>query len=187
MSVQVILREPIDHLGSRGDVVKVANGYARNYLLPRKLALPVTEANQRRVSRERVEADARDAAEKDAAEAFASGLSHAICIISRRVGQGNTMYGSVTNADVAKSLSEQSFEVDRRKILLDEPIKRLGIHAVRVKVHRLVTTEVAVHVVEEGKEHEPPVREVDETDAVDAAVADGAETGETAAPESSGE
>ena len=78
MSVQVILREPIDNLGSRGDVVKVANGYARNYLLPRKLALPVTESNQRRVSRERVVADAQDAAEKEAAEAFASRLSQAV-------------------------------------------------------------------------------------------------------------
>ena len=177
MSVQVILREPIDNLGSRGDIVKVANGYARNYLLPRKLALPVTESNQRRVSRERVEADARDDAEKEAAEAFASGLSQAVCIISRRVGQGNTMYGSVTNADVAKSLAEQSFEVDRRKILLAEPLKRLGTYAVRIKVHRQVTTEVSVHVVEEGKEHEPPVSEVDESDAV----ADLAEVGETSA------
>jgi len=155
MSVQVILREPIDNLGSRGDIVKVANGYARNYLLPRKLALPVTESNQRRVSRERVVADARDAAEKEAAEAFASRLSQAICIIGRRVGQTNTMYGSVTNGDVAASLAAQSFEVDRRKILLVDPIKQLGAHTVRIRVHRQVTTEVTVHVVEEGKENDP--------------------------------
>jgi large subunit ribosomal protein L9 len=157
MSVQVILREPIDNLGSRGDIVKVANGYARNYLLPRKLALPVTESNQRRVSRERVVADARDAAEKEAAEAFASRLSQAICIIGRRVGQTNTMYGSVTNGDVAASLAAQSFEVDRRKILLVDPIKQLGAHTVRIRVHRQVTTEVTVHVVEEGKENDPIV------------------------------
>ena len=161
MSVQVILREPVDNLGSRGDVVKVANGYARNYLLPRKLALPVTESNRHRISRERVVADARDAAEKGAAEAFAARLGQAVCIIGRRVGQTNTMYGSVTNVDVADSLSAQSFEVDRRKILLDEPIKQLGKYTVRIRVHRLVTTEVTVHVVKEGTENEPLVEEVD--------------------------
>ncbi len=160
MSVQVILREPIDNLGSRGDVVKVANGYARNYLLPRKLALPVTESNQRRVSRERVVADAHDAAEKDAAEAFASRLSQVVCLISRRVGQTNTMYGSVTNVDVADSLAAQSFEVDRRKILLDEPLKQIGTYTVRVRVHRQVTTEVTVRVVKEGAENEPMVEAV---------------------------
>ncbi len=176
MSVQVILREPVDNLGGRGDIVKVANGYARNYLLPRNLALPVTESNRRRVSRERVEADARDAAERSAAEAFARGLSQAVCIISRRVGQSDTMYGSVTNADVASSLAEQSFDVDRRKILLKEPIKRLGTYAVQVRVHREVTTEVTVRVVEEGKEREPPVSEPAE--------ADGVGSDETSAPES---
>ena len=154
MAVQIILREPVDHLGRRGDVVKVADGYARNYLLPRRLALPVTEANRRQVDRERVIADARDAAEKESAEAFAARLSEAVCVIARRFGETETMYGSVTAADVAASLLDQSFEIDRRKIQLAEPLKQLGEHRVAVKVHREVTAEVTVRIVKEGAEDE---------------------------------
>jgi large subunit ribosomal protein L9 len=152
MSVQVILREPIDNLGLRGDVVKVANGYARNYLLPRKLALPVTEANRRRVDRERVVADARDAEEKQAAQAFAERLSQVVCVITRRFGENDTMYGSVTSSDVAACLAEQSLEVDRRKIQLDEPLKKLGAHTVPIKVYRDVTAQVTVRIAKEGAE-----------------------------------
>lgn len=154
MAVQVILREPVDHLGRRGDIVRVAPGYARNYLLPRRLALPVTEANRRQVERERVVADARDQAEKESAEAFAARLSQVVCVIARRVGETDTLYGSVTAADVAASLLEQSFEIDRRKIQLAEPLKRLGEHSVAVKVHREVTAEVTVRIVKEGAEAE---------------------------------
>ena len=150
MAVQVILREPVDHLGRRGDIVKVANGYARNYLLPRRLALPVTEANRRQVARERIVADARDAAEKESAEAFAERLNQVVCVIERRVGETETLYGSVTASDVAASLLEQSFEIDRRKIQLADPLKRLGEHRVGVKVHREVTAEVTVRIVKEG-------------------------------------
>ena len=150
MSVQVILREPVDHLGRRGDIVKVASGYARNYLLPRKLALRVTEANRRQVERERVVADARDADEKRAAEAFAKRLSQVVCVIARRVGETDTLFGSVTSSDVAACLAEQSVEVDRRKIQLDEPLKQLGDHTVPIKVHREVTAEVTVRIVKEG-------------------------------------
>jgi large subunit ribosomal protein L9 len=154
MSVQVILREPIENLGGRGDVVKVANGYARNYLLPRKLALPVTESNRRQVARERVVSDARDAAEKQAAEAFARRLARATVVVVRRVGQNDTLYGSVTNADIAAGLAEQSFEIDRRKIQLDEPLKQLGSHKVSIKVHRDVKTTITVRVVKEGAEND---------------------------------
>ena len=150
MSVQVILREPIDHLGRRGDIVKVATGYARNYLLPRKLALPVTEANRRQVARERVVADVRDEEEKQAAAAFAERLSQVVCVIARRVGETDTLFGSVTSSDVAAYLAEQSMEVDRRKIQLDEPLKKLGDHIVPIKVHREVTAEVTVRIVKEG-------------------------------------
>ena len=152
MSVQVILREPVDHLGRRGDVVKVADGYARNYLLPRRLALPVTEANRRQVERERVVADARDAAEKESAEAFAERLNQVVCVVERRVGETDTLYGSVTAADVAAALLDRSFEVDRRKIQLADPLKKLGEHRVAVKVHREVTAEVTVRIVKEGAE-----------------------------------
>ena len=158
MSVEVILREPVDHLGRRGDIVKVANGYARNYLLPRQLALPVSEANRRQVARERVVADARDAEEKQAAEAYAGRLSQVVCVVERRVGETDTLYGSVTSSDVAACLAEQSFEVDRRKIQLDEPLKRLGDHAVSIRVHREVTAEVIVRIVKEGAADEPVAR-----------------------------
>lgn len=178
MSVQVILREPVDHLGRRGDIVKVADGYARNYLLPRRLALPVTEVNRRQVERERVVADARDAAEKESAEAFAERLSRVVCVIERRVGETETLYGSVTAADVAASLLEQSFEVDRRRIQLAEPLKRLGEHPVEVKVHREVTAEVTVRIVKEGAE-------VDGGDAVSAAAAPDAEAPEASAEQPS--
>ena len=150
MSVQVILREPVDHLGRRGDIVKVATGYARNYLLPRKLALPVTEANRKQVARERVVADVRDEEERQAAVAFAERLGQVVCVIARRVGETDTLFGSVTSSDVAACLAEQSMEVDRRKIQLDEPLKKLGDHLVRIKVHREVTTEVTVRIVKEG-------------------------------------
>ena len=152
MSVQVILREPIEHLGRRGDVVKVANGYARNYLLPRQLALPVTEANRRKVDRERGVADARDAEEKEAAEAFAAALNRVVCVIARRVGESEILYGSVTSSDIGEALAEHSFEVDRRKIQLAEPLKNLGEHVIPIKVHREVTAEVTVRIVKEGAE-----------------------------------
>ncbi len=165
MSVQVILREPVDNLGRRGDIVKVANGYARNYLLPRKLALRVTEANRRQVERERVVADARDADEKQAAEAFAARLSQVVCVIARRVGDTDTLFGSVTSSDVAACLVEQSVEVDRRKIQLDEPLKQLGDHTVYIKVHREVTAEVTVRIVKEGAvEDEEPGAEPGDVD-----------------------
>ena len=154
MSVQVILREPVDHLGRRGDIVKVATGYARNYLLPRKLALPVTEANRRQVARERVVADARDDEEKQVAAAFAERLSQVVCVIARRVGETDTLFGSVTSSDVAACLAEQSMEVDRRKIQLDEPLKKLGDHSVSIRVHREVTAEVIVRIVKEGAEQD---------------------------------
>lgn len=170
MPVQVILREPVDHLGRRGDIVKVATGYARNYLLPRKLALRVTEANRRQVARERVVADARDDEEKQVAAVFAERLSQAVCVIVRRVGETDTLFGSVTSADVAACLAEQSMEVDRRKIQLDEPLKTLGDHIVPIRVHREVTAQVTVRIVKEGAELDAePVAEQGDADSDTAA------------------
>ncbi len=169
MAVQVILREPVDNLGRRGDIVKVANGYARNYLLPRKLALPVTESNRRQIDRERVVADARDAEEKQAAEAFAARLGQAPCVITRRFGENDTMYGSVTSSDVAACLAEQALEVDRRKIQLAEPLKTPGTHTVTIKVHREVTAEVTVRIVKEGAQDDDATDAESATEASDAA------------------
>src|SRR5512132_2184442 len=137
--MEVILREHVDNLGRRGDVVKVAAGYARNYLLPRKLALAVTEGNKRQIERERKNAEARELEEKSQAEAFAKRLGEAEVSIARRVGENDTLYGSVTSADIETALAAKGFEIDKRKITLAEPLKALGEFTVPVKVHRDVT------------------------------------------------
>jgi len=147
MSMEVILREHVDNLGNRGDVVKVASGYARNYLLPRKLALAVTEANRRQIERERASAEAREAEERQAAQALADRMQQADITIARRAGEGDTLYGSVTSADIADSLAAQGFEIDKRKIQLADPIRAIGETDVPVKLHREVTATVKVKVV----------------------------------------
>jgi large subunit ribosomal protein L9 len=147
--MEVILREHVDNLGRRGDVVKVAAGYARNYLLPRKLALPVTEASRRQIAREREKAEARDAEERAGAEATAQRVAALDISIARRVGENQTMYGSVTSADIAQALASKGFEVEKRKIVLPDAIKSIGEHTVPVKIHRDVTAEVKVKVVAE--------------------------------------
>jgi large subunit ribosomal protein L9 len=147
--MEVILREHVDNLGRRGDVVKVAAGYARNYLLPRKLALAVTEHNKKQIERERAAAEARELEEKAQAEAFAQRLTAADLEIARRVGENDTLYGSVTSADIAQALQTKGFDIDKRKIQLSEPIKALGEQTVPVKIHREVTAQVRVKVVAE--------------------------------------
>jgi large subunit ribosomal protein L9 len=147
--MEVILREHVDHLGRRGDVVKVAAGYARNYLLPRNLALLVTEANKKQIERERKNAEARELEEKSQAEAFARRLTETEISIARRVGENDTLYGSVTSADIASALTAKGFEIDKRKITLPEPLKALGEFTVPVKVHREVTAQLKVNVVKE--------------------------------------
>src|SRR5919106_1094054 len=124
--MEVILREHIDNLGRRGDVVKVADGYARNYLLPRKLALSVTEANKRQIDREKKIAEVREAEEKGQAEALAARLTAAEVEIPRRVGENDVLYGSVTSADVAHALTAKGFVIEKRKVVLPEPLKALG-------------------------------------------------------------
>jgi large subunit ribosomal protein L9 len=149
--MEVILREHVDNLGKRGEVVKVANGYARNYLLPRKLALAVTEANKRQIEREREAAEARELEEKAQAEAFGQRLSQTQIEIARRVGENNALYGSVTSADIANALAAKGFEIDKRKIQLPEAIKALGDVTVPIRVHREVTSQVKVSVVAEQR------------------------------------
>ena len=147
--MEVILREHVDNLGRRGDVVKVAAGYARNYLLPQRLALPVTVASRRQIEREREKAEARDAEEKAAADAIAQRMAAVEISIGRRVGENQTMYGSVTSADIAQALAAKGFEVEKRRIQLPEAIKSLGERTVPVKIHRDVTAEVKIKVVAE--------------------------------------
>jgi large subunit ribosomal protein L9 len=147
--MEVILREHVDNLGQRGEVVKVAEGYARNYLLPRKLALPVTEANKKQIERERVKLDAREAVERQDAEALAQRIAAIDVAIARRVGENDTLYGSVTAADITDLLHKNGIEVDRRKVQLAEPLKQIGEFTVPVKIHREVTAQVKVRVVKE--------------------------------------
>jgi len=154
--MEVILRDHVENVGRRGEVVKVADGYARNYLLPRKLALVATPGNLKQVERERVKLDAKEAEEKGAAEAIAARMSGIEVIISRKVGETEALYGSVTSADIAEALGKRGFEVDKRKIGLREPIKRLGSHTVPLKLHREVTVDVPVKVVAEGKPEVTP-------------------------------
>jgi large subunit ribosomal protein L9 len=149
--MEIILREHVEHLGRRGDIVKVAEGYARNYLLPRKLALAVNEGNKRQIERERKNAEARELEEKSQAEAFAARLAELDVAIPRRVGENDTLYGSVTTADIASALAAKGFEIDRRKIVLADPLKALGQVTVPIKIHRDVTAQVKVSVVPESK------------------------------------
>jgi large subunit ribosomal protein L9 len=144
--MEVILRDHVEKLGRRGDVVKVADGYARNYLLPRKLALPATPGNMKVVERQRKIADAADAAERAGADALAARLAQAECVLARRVGEHDTLYGSVTAADIAEELAGKGFDIDKRKIQLTEPIKQIGEFSVGIKLHRDVVAQVPVKV-----------------------------------------
>jgi large subunit ribosomal protein L9 len=147
--MEVILRDHVENLGRRGEIVKVADGYARNFLLPRKLAVAATEANKKWIERERKVVDTREAEERSGAEAIATRLTALEITITRRVGENDHLYGSVTNADIAEALAAKGFEVDRRKILLADPIKALGETIVPVKLHREVTAQLRVTVAKE--------------------------------------
>ena len=147
--MEVILREHVENLGRRGEIVRVAPGYARNYLLPRKLALAVTEANKKQIERERAAAEARDAEERSQAEAMAQRIAQLEIEIARRVGENETLYGSVTSADIAHAMEAKGFEIEKRRIQLPEPLKALGETTVPVKIHREVTAQLRVKVVPE--------------------------------------
>src|SRR5216684_2822964 len=153
--MQVILREHVDNLGRRGEIVKVADGYARNYLLPRKLALVATEGNKKQIERERVKFDARETEDRNAAAAIAQRMANVEIEISRKVGETEALYGSVTTADIAAALAVRGFDIDRRKIQLKEPIKRLSESDISIKLHPDVTATVKLKVVAEGVEPRP--------------------------------
>jgi large subunit ribosomal protein L9 len=148
--MEVILREHVEHLGRRGDLVKVADGYARNYLLPRKLALLATENNKKQIERERAKFEIKELEEQKSAQAVADRMANVDLEISRKVGETEALYGSVTSADVADALAAKGFEIDRRKLQLAEPIKRLGEFEIPVKLHREVTVKLKLRVVAEG-------------------------------------
>ena len=149
--MEVILREHVEKLGERGEIVKVADGYARNFLLPRKLALLATEGNKKQIERERVKFEVKEAEEQKVAEAQRDRLANVEVVIARRVGETEALYGSVTAADIAEALAAKGFDIDRRKLHLPEPIKKIGEVEVPVKLHRDVIVKLKVKVVAEGK------------------------------------
>ena len=153
--IEVILKEHVEHLGDRGDVVKVAPGYARNYLLPRKLALAVTAGNKKQIEHEKKVAAQKASEERAVAQALATRFAQTEIAITRRAGENNHLFGSVTSADIADALAAQGFEGDRRKIQLGEPIKAVGEYSVPVRLHRDVTAQVKVHVAAEGGTEAP--------------------------------
>ena len=148
--MEVILREHVDNLGRRGEIVKVADGYARNYLLPRKLALLATEGNKKQIEREREKFEVKEADEKRVADAMAQRLTNVEIVIARKVGETEALYGSVTTVDIADALAAKGIEIERRKLQLHEPIKQLGEFDVPARLHREVTALVKVKVVAEG-------------------------------------
>jgi len=148
--MEVILREDIAKLGRRGDVVKVAEGYGRNFLLPRGLAMPVNAANKAMIEKERKAAEARMAKEKADCESLAQRIGSLRFVAPRKVGENDVLYGSVTSGDVAEFLRAKGIEIDKRKVLLDEPIKQLGEHDVKIKLHPEVVAGLKVTVSKEG-------------------------------------
>ena len=148
--MEVILREDVDKLGRRGDVVKVAEGYGRNFLLPRGLAMQVSEANKAMIAKERKAHELRAAKEKAEFESVAQRVASLRFIAPRKVGEHDVLYGSVTSGDIAEFLKAKGVEIDKRKVQLDEPIKKLGEHEVSVKLHPEVSANLRVLVTKEG-------------------------------------
>jgi large subunit ribosomal protein L9 len=147
--MEVILREDIENLGARGQVVQVAAGYARNFLLPKRKAVAATESNKKIVEQERQAHLRKEAKQKDEAADLGKMMAGVTVTISQKAGEADQLFGSVTSKDVAEALEQKGYTIDRRKIQLDEPIKQLGDHKVAVRLHRDVTVEVTVSVVRE--------------------------------------
>ncbi len=157
--MEVILKEVVVNLGQRGEVVKVADGYGRNYLLPRKLAMQATEANKAVIEQMKSSAARRSATEKAQAQELLVKLEPVVISFTRKTGEHGHLFGSVTSADIAASLAEQGFEVDRRKIQLGEPLKSTGEFTIAIRLHREVTAHVKVKVRGEAGEEAPAAAE----------------------------
>jgi large subunit ribosomal protein L9 len=163
--MEVILKEDVPKLGSRGDVVRVAEGYGRNYLLPHKLAIEASAANKAVIDQMKASAVRRAVKEKSDAELLAKQFDGVNLQFTRRSGENDQLFGSVTSADIAQELEHRGFNIDRRKVQIEEPLKALGEFTVPIKLHREVTTTIKVMIakevveeekVEEEKKDEPP-------------------------------
>jgi len=150
--MEIILKQDVENLGHRGDVLKVADGYARNYLLPKKFAMQATSANKAVVEQMKASAARRSAVDKVVAEELAAKLAPVVLSFTRKSGEEGHLFGSVTSADIAAELATQGFEIDRRKISLADPIKTIGEVSISVKLHREVVAQIKVKVVAEASE-----------------------------------
>jgi large subunit ribosomal protein L9 len=157
--MEVILKEDVANLGHRGDVVKVADGYGRNFLLPRKLALQATAANKAVIEQMKAAAARRSATEKVQAEALLAQLEPVVLTFTRKSGESGHLFGSVTSADIAAELATRGFDIDRRKIVLGDAIKALGNHEVSIRLHREVTAHLKVKVAGEAAAEEAAATE----------------------------
>jgi len=147
--MEIILREDIEKLGARGQVVKVASGYARNFLLPKRMAVAATEANKKIVEQERQAHLRKEAKAQGEAQDLAKIMTGATVRIAQKAGENDQLFGSVTSKDIAEALTAQNYNIDRRKIQLDEPIRQLGEYKVAVRLHKDVTAEITVVVAKE--------------------------------------
>ncbi|MGA8026607.1 MAG: 50S ribosomal protein L9 [Bryobacteraceae bacterium] len=144
--MEIILREDVDKVGARGSVVKVANGFARNFLLPKRLAVAATDANKKIVEQERQAHLRREAKQKSESEDLSKLMANVTLTFHQKVGDNNQLFGSVTAKDIADALEAQKYHIERRKVQLDEPIRTLGEHKVTLRLHRDVTTDINVIV-----------------------------------------
>lgn len=150
--MQIILQEDVEKLGNRGQVVEVAEGYARNFLLPRKLALEASAGNLKRLEKMRAVFAKKEATEKEAAQKLAELLAGVSVELHRRAGDNDQLFGSVTSSDISESLVAQGFNIDKRKIALTEPIKVIGEYEIPLKLHREVTASVKLAVKKEEQQ-----------------------------------
>ena len=160
--MEVILKEDVAKLGSRGDVVKVAEGYGRNFLLPKKLAIEATPANRAVIEQMKAAAVRRLAREKGDAESLAKQLAGVELSFTRKTGEHDQLFGSVTSADIARELEHRGLNIDRRKIQLDEPLKAIGDFNVSIKLHKEVSVPVKVTIHKEAGAEEPAVETTEE-------------------------
>lgn len=150
-TTQILLREDIDNLGGRGEIVSVKSGFARNYLLPRGFAMPATKGNIKQVEQERSQLLKKSAEERSTAEAQLEQMKELSFDFERMAGESGTLFGSVTSIDIASAFEEKGYEVDRRKIILKTPIKELGEYTIPIKLHRDVTLELPITISLEGE------------------------------------
>ena len=161
--MEVILRQAVENLGHPGDLVKVSAGFARNYLLPRGVAVAATEGNKKRIAQEKARLEAAEAARRQTAEEYAATVEQISLTFSARVGEEGKLFGSVTSADIAHQLEAQGYKIEKRQIDLNEPIKALGVHDVEIALHPEVSVKVRLNVARSEDEAERQARGEDVT------------------------